>query len=138
MGKHKAPDSLNLQIQQLQQQMTAARGLKQQQQQHFQHLLTKRLTSWPLVLGAVTAGLLVHHFASSPAPQPQQPMSSSPEPTHDHSATPEPVASWRALLSLPFLTQGIGWLLELMWQRGIAAHSVVKSAQRHPLYSNHP
>lgn len=151
MNKPKTSYSLNQQIRQLQQQMADEQVIQQKQKIKVRELLVERLTSWPVLLGAVATGLLLsqtrrHSSAvdtTSAAPiQTADTTTSSGEftPAQIAAATPEPAAPslWSTLLSLPLLTQGIWWLAEQIWYsrlfRDVVRQKLLKSDQRHPPY----
>jgi hypothetical protein len=158
MNKSKTPYSLNQQIRQLQQQMADEQVIEQKQRIKVRELLVERLTSWPVLLGAVAAGLLLsqtrrHHSAvcssthsttntTSAAPnQTTAATTSSGELTPAQiAAAAEPAAPsiWNTLLSLPLLTQGIWWLAEQIWYsrlfRDVVRQKLLKSEERHPPY----
>ena len=64
MNKSKTPYSLNQQIRQLQQQMADEQVILQTQRIKVRELLVERLTSWPVLLGALAAG-----WRPDPAPR---------------------------------------------------------------------
>jgi hypothetical protein len=161
MNKSKTPYSLNQQIRQLQQQMADEQVIEQKQRIKVRELLVERLTSWPILLGAVAAGLLLsqtrrHDSATqsashcttqsttdttSAAPnQTTAATTSSGELTPAQIAAAEPAAPscWNTLLSLPLLTQGIWWLAEQIWYsrlfRDVLRQKLLKSEERHPPY----
>jgi|GEM_PF-6853856 len=146
MTKRKTFYTLNQQIRQLQQQMVAELVLQQQQRLRVRELLVKRLTSWPVLLGAVATGLLLSQTkrqdnTAAPAPLP---VARTVEPTSVLSRepslepSPEPASFWSKLLSLPLLTQSIWWLAEQVWYsrlfRDAVRQKLLKSEQRHPPY----
>ncbi|RVU40433.1 hypothetical protein EOE67_05115 [Rheinheimera riviphila] len=149
MNRSKPSASLNQQIRQLQQQMADDLVLQQQQRLKVRELLIERLTSWPVLLGAVATGLLLNQIrrqgnAVDPASQaPTRATTAStssgltPEQIAAHQCT-EPASFWSKLLSLPLLTQGIWWLAEQVWYstlfRDVARQKLLKSDQRHPPY----
>lgn len=138
MNKSKTPYSLNQQIRQLQQQMADEQVIQQKQNIKVRELLMERLTSWPVLLGAVATGLLLSQTRrhSSTA----ETTSAAPNQTTAATAAPEPAAPsiWSTLLSLPLLTQGIWWLAEQIWYsrlfRDVVRQKLLKSDQRHPPY----
>jgi hypothetical protein len=163
MNKSKTPYSLNQQIQQLQQQMADEQVILQKQRIKVRELLVERLTSWPVLLGAVAAGLLLsqtrrHDSATQSVSQSTTQSttdSTSAAPNHTTVATPssgeltpaqiaaaaaEPAAPscWNTLLSLPLLTQGIWWLAEQIWYsrlfRDVLRQKLLKSEERRPPY----
>jgi len=152
MNKPTTPDSLNQQIRQLQQQMADEQVIQQQQRIKVRELLVERLTSWPVMLGAVATGLLLSHArnqnstADTACTVPNQTAAtttSSGELTPAQvaaTATPKPAAPslWNTLLSLPLLTQGIWWLAEQIWYsrlfRDVVRQKLLKSEERRPPY----
>ncbi len=142
--------SLNQQIRQLQQQMADDLVLQQQQRLKVQDLLVERLTSWPVLLGAVATGLLLSQTkrqgnATDPASATSNQKAAdpasielTPEQIAANQPTPEPTSFWSKLLSLPLLTQGIWWLAEQVWYsrlfRDVVRQKLLKSDQRHPPY----
>jgi hypothetical protein len=149
MNKPNTPDSLNQQIRQLQLQMAAEHVIQQTQRMKVQELLLERLTSWPVLLGAVATGLLLsqtreqngHIAAASARPEHDAATTTcSAERTTAQTVAPEPASSslWSRLLSVPLLTQGIWWLAEQIWYsrlfRDVIRQKLLKSPQRHPPY----
>lgn len=151
MNKSKNPYSLNQQIRQLQQQMADEQIIQQKQNIKVRELLVERLTSWPVLLGAVATGLLLSQTrrqsstadTTSAAPNQTADASTSSDeltPAQIAAATAEPAAPslWSTLLSLPLLTQGIWWLAEQIWYsrlfRDVVRQKLLKSDQRHPPY----
>ncbi|OBP15691.1 hypothetical protein A5320_10305 [Rheinheimera sp. SA_1] len=136
--------SLNEQIQQLQQQIAAERKLQQHNQLQFRQILTERLTSWPVLLGGIAAGVLLRRAYITENAQVQRPPELATAPTSEMSAdasapiAAEPQSYWSTLLSLPLLTQSIWWLLQQLWQsqlfRDVVRHKLIKLNHRHPPY----
>lgn len=150
MNRSKPSSSLNQQIQQLQQQMADELVLQQQQRLKVRELLVERLTSWPVLLGAVATGLLLSQtkrqgHSADPASAASNPKAADPssiELTPEQIAAiqpaPQPTSFWSKLLSLPLLTQSIWWLAEQVWYsrlfRDVVRQKLLKSDQRHPPY----
>lgn len=142
MTKPKTPYSLNQQIRHLQLQLADELVLQQQQRLKVRELLVDRLTSWPVMLGAVATGLLLsqtrrHNYTAAAASLPAA-SSAEPTPVLTPEPTPEPASFWSTLLSLPLLTQSIWWLAEQLWYsrlfRDVVRQKLLKSDQRHPPY----
>ncbi len=147
---HQTTYSLNIQIRQLQQQIADERALQHQRQQQFRQVLSNRLTSWPMLLGAVAAGVVLRQINTASTVQARPPRAASPA-IAAASSTNAPAESavtiatstarqpfWSTLLSLPLLTQSIWWWLQQLWQsrlfRDLVRHKLIKSEQRHPPY----
>lgn len=138
------PHSLNEQIRRLQLQIADERRLQLKQQQHFRHLLSDRLTSWPVLLGAIAAGVMLRQACTSTKVAVPPAAAANPEPTSEltteaSAATePAPQSFWGTLLSLPLLTQSAWWLMLQLWHSNLfqelVRHKLTKSEQRHPPY----
>jgi hypothetical protein len=140
------PAALNQQIEQLQQQILAKRRVQQQQQRQFRQLLSERLTSWPMLLGALAAGIaLLHVSTNGTAESPVKPpivaaANDDPIAANHPQIEPEPAASsaWQALWHLPLLSQSLYWLLEQRWLSDLFRAGIrrkfQKSKQRQPRY----
>jgi len=149
-----SPYSLNAKISQLQQQMAEERVLQDQRQLQLQQVVSDRLTRWPVILGAVAAGVMLRQISRAAQIPASAPIAATVTPTGDAvitspennpqasgtSATPTaPLPSfWSTLLSLPLLSQSIWWLLQQIWQSGlfrdVVRQKLLKSDQRHPPY----
>ena len=150
MNRSKPSSSLNQQIRQLQQQMADDLVLQQQQRLKVQDLLVERLTSWPVLLGAIATGLLLSqtrrqgHSADPASATPNQKATDpsaielTPAQIAANQPAPESTSFWSKLLSLPLLTQSIWWLAEQVWYsrlfRDVVRQKLLKSDQRHPPY----
>jgi hypothetical protein len=144
--------SLNQQILQLQQQMTSEQQDQQQRQQHLRQLFNDKLSSWPVIITALTAGVLVHLMAT-PAATPEPAPDKTPSPKVIFSSASHPPSTpeqktgstsvWSRLrlplLTHPLLTQGIWWCLQQLWAWGfvqeLVRYRLTKSQLRHPPYS---
>lgn len=145
MHKPIKPSSLHQQIRQLQQQMAKEQVVQQQQHLKVRDLLVERLTSWPVLLGAVATGIFLSQIRrqdNAVVPAPGSAEAASGQAVSDLSAgcppAPEPTSFWHTLFSLPLLTQGIWWLAEQVWYsrlfRDVVRQKLLKSDQRHPPY----
>lgn len=146
------PYALNEQIRQLQQQMAEERVLQQQRRQQLGDVLTDRLTSWPVLLSAVAAGVMLRQINAAGQVPAEPPITATTQPTavtSPENSTCSSVTSatptvppqqpfWSRLLSLPLLTQSIWWLSQQLWQsrlfRDLVRQKLIKSDRRHPPY----
>lgn len=145
MHKLKKSRSLNQQILHLEKQIADKQITQQQQKLKMRELLLQRLTSWPMLLGALTIGLFLSQARQQDGIVAKSDLST--DTASDQAAvnssstclqTPKPTSFWRTLLSLPLLTQGIWWLAEQMWNsrlfRDVIRQRLLRSDQRHPPY----
>lgn len=151
MSKKKAANtktySLNTQILQLQLQMRDELQLQYQRQRLVQQLYTQKLTSWPVLLGALAAGIIIRKLNASKAMPadngvPAAEVASQPasEPARQRAAEPVTASPsiWSTLLSAQLLTQSLWWFIRKLWRwgviEGLVRQQLSKSSQRLPLY----
>ena len=145
--------SLDQQILQLQLQMTNEQLLQQQRQQQLRQHLAEKLNSWPVVVVAVAAGVLVHQLVTTPSipklepdqtPPPHAILTSGSNPSSPPVQMKGSTSLWNRLMSLPLLThplltQSVWWCVQHLWHWGLVQERVrqnlSQSQQRHHPYS---
>jgi hypothetical protein len=145
--------SLDQQILQLQLQMSTEQQAQQQRQQQLRQRLADKLSSWPVVVVGLAAGLLVHQLVTTPSipkltpdqtPPPHAILPSGSDPSSTPVQMTGVTSIWNRLLSLPLpthplLTQSVWWCAEHLWHWGLVQarvrQNLSQSQQRHHPYS---